>query len=787
LDVFIQRIISIQGTQMQNILHFFGIRWHKSKSSSLPLVKVSEQRSADNLGEIANLGVQLSRITKSVHDSLGEAAERVEGEAEDFRNLLELAKQLDNKNCMVDEASTGVRKAALDAAEQVSNWRRNIDQAVTAVKGLTTSVDSIEEQVGALKEALETVAEVAAGVRDIASQINLLALNATIEATRAGSVGRAFAVVAEHVKELANQTRDATGQIRLLLDDLTQRIDGLIDKGASGTQHARQVVTNVEDIYQVIDEVVSAMATVEQGSETITAAVQQVDTCCRETVDGLNGMRDSVSDATEALRQSRKQGRSLMETSGLLGSATEDQELSGDNGPSPLYMVADHGRRLAVGSCDIAGTVDRTTQRVNQQAAMYDEMGAGVDVLLEQNQQVREAASTVRERSRKARGHIKDSADAVDAAVHSIGALAGEVISIHEGLSGLTTTLAQISKTVQSIDGIAKQTNLLALNAAIEAARAGAAGQGFGVVAEEVKTLAAQASDAAVDIDLTLGGLKTQAEKLLTIGRKGRDEARSVEAATRSINQMVNVIATAMNGSDKDSAAIIDNSNAIDGICAHMRTAIDALNGQVGVSSSRLESLLGQCQEVLGCSEKLLNLANDGELDTPDRVMIEHAIEASRQVTNAFEQGVNDGAITMDALFDRNLKPISDTDPQQHSCQYVDFTDAVLPGIQESHLKSSPVIAAVVTTDNKGFIATHNVHVSQPQRPGDPFWNDANCRNRRVFDDWVGISAARNEKPFLIQAYRRKMGGEFVLAMDISAPISVFGKHWGAVRVIFAP
>ena len=71
---------------------------------------------------------------------------------------------------------------------------------------------------------------------------------------------------------------------------------------------------------------------------------------------------------------------------------------------------------------------------------------------------------------------------------------------------------------------------------------------------------------------------------------------------------------------------------------------------------------------------------------------------------------------------------------------------------------------------------------AQPQGP-DPVWNNANCRNRRLFDDRTGLAAARNQKPFLLQTYRRDMGGgNFLVMEDLSAPIFVRGRHWGGFR-----
>src|ERR1700730_10226820 len=80
-------------------------------------------------------------------------------------------------------------------------------------------------------------------------------------------------------------------------------------------------------------------------------------------------------------------------------------------------------------------------------------------------------------------------------------------------------------------------------------------------------------------------------------------------------------------------------------------------------------------------------------------------------------------------------------------------------------------------------LPTHNPESSKPQGK-DPAWNAAYSRNRRLFDDRAVQKVADNTKPFLLQTYRRNMGGgKFVLMKDLSSPIIVNGRHWGAFRV----
>jgi methyl-accepting chemotaxis protein len=139
----------------------------------------------------------------------------------------------------------------------------------------------------------------------------------------------------------------------------------------------------------------------------------------------------------------------------------------------------------------------------------------------------------------------------------------------------------------------------------------------------------------------------------------------------------------------------------------------------------------------------------------------------------------------MSELFDENDVPIARTDPQQMMTKFVAFTDRVQSPIQEALVKANERITFCAAIDRNGYLPTHNLIYSKPQGD-DPVWNAANCRNRRIFNDRTGLSAGRSTRPFLLQTYRRDMGGgNFVLMKDVSAPITVHGRHWGGFRIGF--
>src|SRR5664280_1632394 len=99
--------------------------------------------------------------------------------------------------------------------------------------------------------------------------------------------------------------------------------------------------------------------------------------------------------------------------------------------------------------------------------------------------------------------------------------------------------------------------------------------------------------------------------------------------------------------------------------------------------------------------------------------------------------------------------------------------------LQEPLLTSDPRIFCAAV-DRNGYLGGHNKIYSQPQRLGDLTWNTAHSRNRRIFDDRAGLSAARSVRPYLIQNYPRDMGnGVTNLIREIDVPIQVFMQALG--------
>jgi methyl-accepting chemotaxis protein len=179
----------------------------------------------------------------------------------------------------------------------------------------------------------------------------------------------------------------------------------------------------------------------------------------------------------------------------------------------------------------------------------------------------------------------------------------------------------------------------------------------------------------------------------------------------------------------------------------------------------------------------------DGLIETIEgsyRPLTDKAQAFAAEVASLMAGALDDGRANETQLFDIDYVALPDTDPQQYSNRALPVLEELLPPVLARALASDPRLLFTVAIDRNGFIPVHNQAYSLPQRSGDPTWNAAHSRNRRIFDDSAGIAAARSVRPFLVQSYRRDMGGGVTeMVREVDAPLRIRGRHWGGVRMAY--
>jgi methyl-accepting chemotaxis protein len=457
--------------------------------------------------------------------------------------------------------------------------------------------------------------------------------------------------------------------------------------------------------------------------------------------------------------------------------------VSADAATRVIGEIALEAGALGIELADVAGKVDEVSAQAAAQTAAFAALSAAAREMGDSNASIAAAVASAQSVAAEAEKAMTESQRTMAESLAAIKALVEAVSVIGAQVGGLGLALTQVAKAAGSINAIARQTNLLALNATIEAARAGEAGKGFAVVASEVKALARQTAEATAAIDATLAELSQRTQLLTDHAAHGAGQAETVRAGTETIGGVIQEAGQAMAAVDGEMRRISDAAGEIEMRSRHFLTTLGEMAAGVTQSSASLQHARDRVNRLLGVADTFVGLIAESGVETVDSPFIRRVCETAASVSTAFEKLIETGALTLADLFDETYRPIPGSNPEQYTTRFVDATDRVLPDLQEPVLTMDPRIVFCVAIDRNGYLPTHNRQFSKPQGT-DVAWNMAYSRNRRIFNDRVGLAAGRNVKPFLLQSYRRDMGsGNFIAMKDVSAPIVVRGRHWGGVRI----
>lgn len=394
------------ASQQSNVL---ALQVDTRVKEELAALSQALQYSNDLAGAAGTVADNAEAVARRVSDISSAVAEMTASIQEMDQNLLNLATVVEQAVANTQEMSASIVQVAgnADRVRSESNVtdqqvREGRNEVLALSKGMGSISDTVQDvvtEMQSLDGASRQIGEILGLIEEIADQTNLLALNAAIEAARAGEHGRGFAVVADEVRKLAENSASSTKQIGSLVADIQRRTSAVLERTAranslvqSNAESARNVTTMIETISTRVTEVAQlvseiSVATTEQAraseelaraSEQMGAMTHEAAATMREQAITSNQILESVSEIENRTAQVARASTEQQTSIQALGTRIQQSsDLGGKNSESIAAMTsaADQVHSQASDLREMVGTFQ------TGQASIEDGVASGAAAL----------------------------------------------------------------------------------------------------------------------------------------------------------------------------------------------------------------------------------------------------------------------------------------------------------------------------------------------------------------------------------------------------------------------
>ncbi len=283
------------------------------------MVENLRSQTAEILEGVSALATSASEISASVQQLASSTSETATSVSETSTTMEEVKQTA----LVSNEKARYVSDSAQKAKTISQDGKKAADDTAEGMRNIQEQMESIGESIMSLSEQSQAIGEIISSVDDIADQSNLLAVNASIEAVKAGEHGKGFTVVAQEIKSLSEQSKQATLRVRTILNDIqkamgnavmvTEQGSKTVDAGVKqsaqagesilalsdsiteAAQAATQIAASSQQQFVGIEQVATAMQSVKKASSQNSASVKQLGT----TAQNLSDLGQKLKKLTE--------------------------------------------------------------------------------------------------------------------------------------------------------------------------------------------------------------------------------------------------------------------------------------------------------------------------------------------------------------------------------------------------------------------------------------------------------------------------------------------------------
>ena len=239
--------------------------------------------------EILTVTTQLSSASSQTATTVNETSDTVES--------------VRTKADLMNQKTKEVSEKAMNALNVSGDGQKSIEEILEGMNNIQRQMDMIGMNVIKLSEQSQAIGEIIATVTDISEQSNLLAVNASIEAAKAGEFGKGFAVVAHEIHNLAEQSKQATTNVRTILTDIQRGVSSTVVSTERGTKSVADAARLTSDAREAIEVLTRSTADFSRQAIEITSSIH-------EQAAGM----DQISLAMEKIRDAAQKNLEITQT-----------------------------------------------------------------------------------------------------------------------------------------------------------------------------------------------------------------------------------------------------------------------------------------------------------------------------------------------------------------------------------------------------------------------------------------------------------------------------------------
>lgn len=287
--------------------------------------------------DILNTNKNLSAISEQTNDasmqiaqSIDEIASGVEQQSVDASTILD---SLQNTTVRVTEGNEFVNDtliAAKNTTTTAMSGREQVGESINALQHTFTELENATAQVQALGERSNQIGEIVNFINNISEQTNLLALNAAIESARAGEHGRGFSIVADEVRNLAEETTEATSRIAQLVKETQQETNEVIVTMEDNLRNFESQVQSIEHGNTALNDIVNQAEITELNVSELKDVLQTINDNAQHVQNMLQNISAVINESSIAAEQvstaAEEQTAMVQETTAIISQSTEIAE-----------------------------------------------------------------------------------------------------------------------------------------------------------------------------------------------------------------------------------------------------------------------------------------------------------------------------------------------------------------------------------------------------------------------------------------------------------------------------